>query len=135
MARSRNEITDAELAVLKLLWRTEWATIREIADTIYPEGTAAHYATVQKLLERLEAKGFVGRDRSRHVHLFSASVREADLVGRGLEALAERLCDGALGPLLTYLVGARPLSLQERAELRKILDEPKSSSTAKRKKR
>jgi predicted transcriptional regulator len=69
------------------------------------------------------------------VHLFSASVRKADLVGRGLEALAGRLCDGALGPLLTYLVGARPLSLQERAELRKILDEPKSTDAPKKEKR
>ena len=135
MARTRKEITDAELAVLKVLWETESATIREIADAVYPEGTAAHYATVQKLLERLEAKGLVDRDRSRHVHLFAARARRADLVGLGLEALAERLCDGAMGPLLTHLVGTKKLSREDRAELRKILDEPKSKGKARREKR
>lgn len=133
MARSPKDVTEAELAVLKLLWENGSATIREIAAALYPGGTAAHYATVQKLLERLETKGFVGRDRSRHVHIFSAQVEREDLVGRGLEALAEKFCDGALGPLLTYLVGAKKLSRKERDALREILQGP--GKTPRREKR
>ena len=49
------DVTDAELAVLQTLWEQGEATIRQLTDVLYPEGKAAHYGTVQKLLERLEA--------------------------------------------------------------------------------
>ena len=68
MARTPQDITDAELAVLQVLWDEGRRTIRELTDTLYPSGTGVHYATVQKLLERLEAKKFVKRDRSAWPH-------------------------------------------------------------------
>ena len=90
MARNAQEVTEAELAVLKVLWETGTATCRRIVEELYPDGTAASYATVQKLLERLEMKEFVRRDRSAHVHLFSSRVPRTELIGRGLRALALR---------------------------------------------
>ena len=63
MARTPKDVTDAELAVLNLLWDWESATIRRLTDELYPGGNFAHYTTVQKLLERLEAKGCVARQR------------------------------------------------------------------------
>ena len=59
MARTPQDITDAELAVLTLLWEQGRCTVRYLTDTIYPGGSGAHYATVQKLLERLENKKFI----------------------------------------------------------------------------
>src|SRR5262245_37149850 len=50
MARTPQDITDAELAVLQVLWDEGRRTIRELTDTLYPSGTGVHYATVQKLL-------------------------------------------------------------------------------------
>jgi predicted transcriptional regulator len=133
MARNAQEVTEAELAVLKVLWETGTATCRRIVEELYPDGTAASYATVQKLLERLETKEFVRRDRSAHVHLFSARVPRTELIGRGLRALAERLCDGALSPLLTCLVEGRTLTRDERAALRELLAErPRAPKETKR---
>ena len=63
MARTPQDVTDAELAVLQVLWEQGPATIRQLTDRLYPEGKTSHYATVQKLLERLQAKGCVSRDR------------------------------------------------------------------------
>ena len=54
MPAKRPDVPDAELAVLKALWDQGEATIREIADRLYPGGETSHYATVQKLLDRLE---------------------------------------------------------------------------------
>ena len=54
MARTPRDITDAELAVLQVLWDAGPLPIRRITGRLYPGGTAAQYATVQKLLERLE---------------------------------------------------------------------------------
>ena len=68
------ELPDAELAVLQQLWEKGPATIRSLTDALYPKSTDAYYATVQKLLERLESKGCVRRDRSSWAHVFEAAV-------------------------------------------------------------
>jgi BlaI family penicillinase repressor len=123
MARTPQDVTDAELSVLEVLWDQEIATIREITRMIYPEGTSAHYATVQKLLERLQGKGFVGRRREGSAHQFFPAVDRQELIGRRLQATAEKLCGGSLTPLLLHLVRQRKLSLRERQELRSLIDE------------
>jgi predicted transcriptional regulator len=123
MDHPHTDATDAELAVLQSLWDQGPATIRQLTDQLYPKGGAAAYATVQKLLERLEAKGHVGRDRGGHAHVFSAVTDRDALVGRRLRAMAEKLCGGLMAPLLTHLVRAEALSAEERQELRALIDE------------
>src|SRR5215204_3798266 len=122
MSRTPAEVTDAELAVLQALWERGPATIRQLTERLYPDGSASCYATVQKLLERLESKAFVKRDRSGAVHSFSACVCRDELIGRRLRTVAEKLCGGSLTPLLTHLVRAEKLSAAERAELRELID-------------
>jgi predicted transcriptional regulator len=122
MDHSRHDVTDAELAVLQGLWERGSATIRQLADALYPGGSAAQYATVQKLLERLEAKGCVRRDRRPWPHVFAPKVDRDDLIGRRLRAVAEKLCGGSLTPLLTHLLAVERLSTEERQELRALLD-------------
>jgi predicted transcriptional regulator len=123
MGRESLDVPDAELAVLGVLWQKGPCTIRQLADTLYPGGTDAHYATVQKLLERLEARGCVARSRKEWAHVFRAAIDKDELIGRRLEAVAEKLCGGSLTPLLTNLVRSRKLSAKERRELRALIDE------------
>ncbi len=75
MAKKGRRVTEYELAVLDVLWNRGPATIREITEAIYEEMSPASYATVQKLLERLEKKGCIRRDRSRFAHQFRAKSR------------------------------------------------------------
>jgi predicted transcriptional regulator len=117
------DVTDAELAVLQVLWDEGPATIRRLTDTLYPTGNDAHYATVQKLLDRLEMKRHVRRDRSNHAHLFAAVTDRDALVGHRLRVMAEKLCGGMMGSLLTHLVRAEQLDARERQELRALMDE------------
>jgi len=116
-------VTGAELSVLDALWRQGRLSIRQIADEIYPGGKASEYATVQKLLERLEAKECVARDRSSFAHLFEARIQRADLIDQELAEVAEKLCDGSLTPLLTHLVAKRKLTREEREMLRRLLND------------
>jgi len=125
-------VPDAELAVLELLWEHGPATIRQLADRLYPGGSASQYATVQKLLERLEAKACVRRDRSQFAHRFEAIVARDDLIGQRLQTVAETLCDGSLTPLLMHLAGAARLTPAQREMLRRMLDEPKKQARSKR---
>ena len=123
MARTPRDVTDAELAVLQVLWDHGPATVRLLTDALYPEGTAAQYATVQKLLERLEGKGCVERDRRPWPHVFQATIDRDELIGRQLRAVAEKLCGGSLAPLLTHLLRTENLSPREREELRQFMDD------------
>jgi len=123
MARTPQDVTDAELAILEVLWELGPATIRQLTNQLYPDGSSTHYATVQKLLDRLEAKGFVRHERDSPVHTFSPLVNREDLIGRRLQATAEKLCGGSLTPLLMHLVRAKKLTPRQRQELRELIDE------------
>ena len=124
MGRPAQDITESELAVLRILWDRETATIRQLTDVLYPQGEAAQYATVQKLLDRMEAKGYVRRDRTMFVHVFRSVLDRDELIGRRLRSLAEMLCEGSLTPLLTHLARANDLTDEDRLALRAIVDEP-----------
>src|SRR5262245_30469571 len=123
MARTPRDITDAELAVLQVLWDEGPLPIRRITEILYPAGKAAQYATVQKLLERLEAKECVDRDRTAAVHVFAATLNRDELVGRRLQAVAEKLCGGSWTPLLTHLVQGQRLSDRDRHMLRQLIQD------------
>lgn len=123
MARkSSKDVTEAELTILQALWEHGPATIRRLAERVYGEGGASTYATVQKLLDRLEVKGDVVRDRSESVHVFRAATDRDELIGRKLQAVAETLCGGSLTPLLSHLVQGGRLSAQERNDLRSLIE-------------
>lgn len=121
MKRTGQDVTDAELAVLQVLWENGPSSVRHLADTLYPGGGVSAYATVQKLLERLELKDCVAQKRDGGVKSYSARVSKEELIGRRLRAVAEQLCDGSLTPLLTHLVRTNPLSTAERQELQTLL--------------
>lgn len=123
MTRNGHEITDTELAVMRRLWRHEEATIRELTDALYPDGGHSHYATVQSLLDRLQAKGFVEREKNGRVNLYRASVSRTELAGRRLRATADALFDGSMAPLLTHLVDSADLKPEEITALRELVDQ------------
>jgi BlaI family penicillinase repressor len=123
MARTPQDVTDAELAVMQVLWDEGPLPIRRITEVLYPAGKTAQYATVQKLLERLEQKDCVTRDRSAAVHVFAAALGRDELIGRRLQAVAEKLCGGSWTPLLTHLVQVQRLSEKDRNTLRRLIEE------------
>src|SRR3954447_24935006 len=122
MARTPKDVTEAELAILRALWDRGQSTIRGLAEEVYGQTGASVYATVQKLLDRLEAKAFVARDRHGATHVFRPAIDRDELIDRRLRAVADTLCDGSLTPLLTHLVRGRRLSERERQELRTLIE-------------
>src|SRR5438270_64527 len=125
MPRDAQDITEAEMGVMQVLWDRGPSATRQIADALQggPADTA-QYATVQKQLERLEAKGFVHRDRTLFVHVFRTAVGREELIGRRIRDMADKLCGGSLAPILSHLARSRPLSHDERRALRELIDAP-----------
>src|SRR5436309_2115800 len=125
MARQAVDVTDTQLAMLQVLWERGEATRRDVTDALYPGGGQAHYATVQKLLERLEERGFVRHVRRGGVLVYTATVGRDELISRRLRDVADKLCGGAVTPLVMTLVRSQPLSADELRELTEFLDEQK----------
>lgn len=125
MAAKPQQVTDAELAILKLLWQQQPLTAREVREQLYPSGTASDHGTVQKLLQRLEDKGLVRRDRSSFAHKFYAKVSRDALAGQQLETLAQKLTDGSMIPFIMHAVGSKKLTSRERAEIQQLLQRRK----------
>lgn len=123
MARQKETVTKTELAILECLWSRERARIRDIAESLYGNYTSSQYATVQSLLERLEKKGFVRRDRSSHAHQFSPNIERPTFLGQQLQEIADKVCDGSLTPLLLTLAEKVQLSDEERQQLLRLIDE------------
>ncbi len=123
MAVAKSVITDAELAVLKVLWTEGPQTAREITERLYEEVNTSSMGTVQKLIARLEEKKLVRRDRSQSVHRFNSDVTYEDIAGMQLDEFASKLSEGSLSPFVLHLLNAKRLSRKEKQQIRRLLDE------------
>ena len=115
-------LANAELAVMDLLWQNDRLTAREIREQLYPDANKAQHGTVQRLLQRLEEKGYVQRDRTLPVHLFFAVVSRETYAAQQFELLADKLTAGSFAPLITHLIKERRISPAEVDRIRAILD-------------
>ena len=116
-------LPNAELAVMELLWQRGRSTGRQIIDQLYPDAPKPQHGTVQRLLQRLASKGFVLRDRSLGISVFSPAVSRDAYASAQLESLANRLTQGSLAPMITRLVADNKLSQDEIEKLHRILEE------------
>lgn len=98
-------------------------TMRELAEVLYQERTPSTVATVHRLLDRLEEKNYVERERAGRSYQYRAIIAREALIDDQLRATAERFCDGALAPLFSRLIQSRKLSQQECDELRSLIDQ------------
>jgi BlaI family penicillinase repressor len=133
MGRILPNVTDAEWAVLQLLWNKGPATVRQLTEILYHKGGASEYATVHKLLERLEGKGYVDRTRSAGVFVFRAVIDRDQVIGHQLEVLVEKMCGGSLQSLLTNLIRVKRLKAGELQELLDLVDSLDLRTSAKKK--
>jgi predicted transcriptional regulator len=120
----RSEATEAELRLLEALWVGGAQNVREISRCALGRdpANAAEYATIQSLLDRLERKLLVARDRSSVPHEYRAAVDRDAYIGAQLEAVASRTTGGALVPLLMNLVRRTKLTAEQRRRLLDLVD-------------
>lgn len=123
-------VSDAELAVLQLLWDQGQLTSRQITEQLYPELSSSDLATVQKLVQRLENKGLVSRDRTQFAHTISAVVDRNVFAAERLAETAAKFARGSLKPLLTHLVEHDQLSEAELDEIRKLIRRHRKKSSS-----
>ena len=130
MPESGPHITDAEFTILEALWEDGPSTVRQVAERLHAEPTHSAQASVDKLIQRLESKQLVRRDRESFPHIVAAMRERDEIVGQQLHAVAEKLSDGSLAPLIMRMISDNKLSSDERKKLRDLLDQDDNMTEA-----
>ncbi|WP_165246817.1 BlaI/MecI/CopY family transcriptional regulator [Paludisphaera soli] len=114
--------TDAELAILRVLWRRGPSTVREVHEALSTRRPTG-YTTALKLMQIMAEKGLVLRDEARRTHVYHPRI-SAEAVERGLvRDLLDRVFDGAADRLVLRALGAGRVTRDEAAKIRALLDE------------
>lgn len=113
--------TDAELGILRILWRTGPATVREVYEAL--EGREEGYTTVLKLLQIMHHKGLVSRDESQRAHVYTPTVAKDEAQRQMLGDLMQRVFDGSREQLVLQALGSGKTTPDELAKIRALLDE------------
>ena len=112
--------TDAELEILKVLWRRGPSTVREVFETL---GERTGYTTVLKLMQIMADKGLVTRDESERAHRYEAAAPEDETQRRLVGDLLRKAFDGSAKKLVLQALSAERASHEELDEIRRLLDE------------
>ena len=123
MGKPNDEITEAELSVMEVLWnRADGETVREIVLAVYGRHEHSLHGGVKSFLDRLIEKGYVKVDKTGFAHRFFATVTRQEYVGGQLKRMAESHFGGSLAPMLLSLVEQATLSRKDRAAIEKLIE-------------
>jgi BlaI family transcriptional regulator, penicillinase repressor len=115
----RRKPTDAELAILRVLWSRGPSTVRDVAVEMGREGS---YTTVLKLLQIMADKGLVRRDEAARSHVYQAAASEDDTQRQLVGDLLHRAFDGAAGKLVLRALEDGKVTPSELTEIRRLLN-------------
>jgi BlaI family penicillinase repressor len=114
--------TDAELEILKVLWRRGPSTVREVFETL-GESKTTGYTTVLKLMQIMADKGLVVRDESERAHRYEPAAPEDETQRKLVGDLLRKAFDGSAKKLVMQALSAERASAEELSEIRRMLDD------------
>ncbi len=114
----RRKPTDAELAILRVLWSRGPSTVRQIAEDM---GREAGYTTILKLLQIMTEKRLVVRDEAARTHVYEAAYTQDQTQRQLVTDLLDRAFDGSAAKLVLQALAASKTSPEELAEIKKLL--------------
>ena len=126
LVKSRRKPTDAELAILRVLWTRGPSTVRDVAEAMGREGA---YTTILKLMQIMTDKGLVKRDDSTRSHVYKAASSEDTMQKQLVTDLLDRVFAGSAAKLVLQALDAGKASPEELAEIRKLLDAQRGRSS------
>jgi predicted transcriptional regulator len=123
--------TDAELAILRILWERGPSTVRQVHEQLARDRQAA-YTTALKLLQIMTEKGLVERDERERTHVYKARLSEDQTQRQLVRDLLDRAFGGSAGKLVMQALAAKRASPDELREIRKAIDGAKHEREGRR---
>lgn len=119
--KSKPRPTDAELEILKVLWRLGPSTVREVHDHLSAR-RAMGYTTVLKMLQIMSEKNLVERDEEKRAHVYVPQLAQEETERQLVGDLLERAFNGSAKSLVMHALSGKKASAKDLAEIRRILD-------------
>jgi len=113
--------TDAELAILRVLWELGPSTVRQVHDVLLRERPTA-YTTALKLLQIMTEKGLVRRDETDRTHIYQARLTEEQTQRQLVRDLLDRAFGGSSTKLVMQALAARRTTAEELTEIRRLIE-------------
>ena len=113
--------TDAELAILRILWTRGASTVRQVHESLERERPAA-YTTALKMLQIMTEKGLVRRDDTDRTHVYQSRLTEEQTQRQLVRDLLDRAFGGSSSKLVLQALSARRATAEELGEIRKLLE-------------
>jgi predicted transcriptional regulator len=114
--------TDAELAILRVLWSRGPSTVRQVHEVLSRDRETG-YTTVLKLMQIMTEKGLVERDESERTHVYQARLTQEQTQQQLVDNLLEKAFGGSAAQLVMRALAAKEASADELAQIRQLLDE------------
>jgi BlaI family transcriptional regulator, penicillinase repressor len=113
--------TDAELAILRVLWERGPSTVRQAHEILARDRPAA-YTTTLKLLQIMTEKGLVERDERDRTHIYHARLSQEQTQRQLVRDLVDRAFGGSASKLVLQALASRRASADELLEIRQVID-------------
>jgi predicted transcriptional regulator len=122
----RQQLTELQIAVLRLLWDRGEASVAEIWEALYPERKLAQ-TTVATIVARLQRRGILTRRTRDRQFVYKTLLTEADVQHSMVSELTERLFAGDVTALVSHLLSARDMSPGDLARVREMIESTEPS--------
>src|SRR5678815_4735517 len=126
MSKSRPRPTDAELAILRVLWAQGPSTVRQVHEAL-AEARDTGYTTTLKLMQIMADKGLVTRDESERTHVYAAKASQGQTQRQLVSDLMDKAFGGSASALMLQALNAHPASAAELEEIQQLIAEYKRS--------
>ena len=129
--KKSSELTEGEWLIMKVVWENEPCTAGTVQEALVKSKDWA-YSTVKTTMDRMVQKGLLKLGRIRHLQLFSAKISQAEAKRGELHKMLKRAFDGALTPMMQFLVEHEELSKEDLKKLRELVGKKKRKKKPKR---
>ena len=121
--------TEAELAILGVLWTRGPSTVRQVNDVLSPTRETG-YTTTLKLMQIMAEKGLVSRDERDRSHVYEANVSQDHTQRQLVNDLVDRAFGGSAAALVLQALSSHPASSDELNEIQRLIDDYKRVNRA-----
>lgn len=118
-------LTPQELAIMKVVWRKDEATVRDVYEALQETRPVA-YTTVMTMMRILQEKGYLTKATNDRAHVYRPAKPRQQVIGGMVRDFLDRVFDGASDPLLVHLARDNKLTPKQRRIVRQLLDEKES---------